>query len=187
MLNRSDINLAGTTSGRVISNTTTTSPHVMMNVGIDGLELNDMAIGSGKLISEWNNELARAEVDFDLIRLPDSVIPDTVHSLKLNGYIYPNREENNLDLRLGTQGFYLQSLEPFTESFMDSLDGRITGYIGVSGEFDHPVLQGEFDLVDSRFRVKYLNTTYYAKNEKLRIEEDWFGFDNLKLTRPKRK
>ena len=182
MLNRSDINLAGTTSGRVISNTTTTSPHVMMNVGIDGLELNDMAIGSGKLISEWNNELARAEVDFDLIRLPDSVIPDTVHSLKLNGYIYPNREENNLDLRLGTQGFYLQSLEPFTESFMDSLDGRITGYIGVSGEFDHTVLQGEFDLVDSRFRVKYLNTTYYAKNEKLRIEEDWFGFDNLKLT-----
>jgi len=182
ILNRSDIKLSGTSSGRIVSNNTTTNPLILMDVAIEELELNEMAIGSGKLISEWNNELKRAEVDFDLIRLPDSLIPDTVHSLKMNGFIYPSRAKNNLDLRLGTQGFYLQSLEPFTKSFMDSLDGRITGYIGVSGEFDHPVLQGEFDLVDSRFRVKYLNSTYYAKNEKLRIEEDWFGFDNLKLT-----
>lgn len=182
MLNRDDIQLSGTSSGKVVSISTATNPLVLLDVSIDALELNEMAIGSGKLISEWNSELARAEVDFDLIRLPDSLIPDTVHSLKMNGFIYPNREEENLDLRLGTQGFYLRSLEPFTKSFMDSLDGRVTGFIGVTGEFDHPVLQGEFDLVDSRFRVKYLNTTYYAKNEKLRIEEDWFGFDNLKLT-----
>lgn len=182
ILNRSDLKLAGTSSGRIISNKTTTSPLILMDVAIDGLELNEMAIGSGKLVSEWNNALERAEVDFDLIRLPDILIPDTVHSLKMSGFIYPTREENNLDLKLGTQGFYLQSLEPFTRSFMDSLDGSISGFIGVSGEFDQPVLQGEFDLMDSRFRVKYLNTTYYAKNEKLRIEEDWFGFDNLKLT-----
>ncbi len=181
MTNKEDLVLGGTASGKITSQSTLSNPNVLMNVSILGLELNEMPIGSGDLVSVWDNEQKRAEVDFDLIRLPDSIIPDTLHSLKVAGFIYPNREKHQLDLKLGTQGFYLKSLEPFTNSFMDSLDGKVTGYIHVDGEFTHPVLEGEFDLVDTRLRVKYLNTLYFAKKEKLRIEEDWFGFDNLKL------
>ncbi len=181
MLNREDLDFAGVASGSVTARNALQSPSLSSNVKINGLEFNQMPMGSGKLQSKWDNELQRVEVDFDLIRLPDSIIPDTVHSLKIAGNIYPNNEQQQLDLSLGTDGFYLKSLEPFTKTFMDSLDGRISGSIDVLGQFSQPILQGEFDITDTRFRVKYLNTTYYAKKEKLRIEEDWFGFDNLKL------
>ena len=175
------MNIDGALSGFLALNSLKTNPHIMSDIKLDNIVINDKPLGTGVIESYWNHDDMRFEVDIDLTRYPDSLIDDTVKALKIMGYYYPQGGDTAFDFHFSTEGLYLHTIEPIVSRFIDNIDGKVLGSLELKGGILTPKLVGELEFDSAKFRVAYLNTNYLVHNQTLRFEDEWFGFDDLKL------
>ncbi|MCB0481738.1 MAG: translocation/assembly module TamB [Flavobacteriales bacterium] len=173
--------LNGEIGGVIAINSLATNPYIMSDIELKDIAINEKVLGTGVIESFWNHQSSRFEVDVDLTRYPDLLVKDTVKSLKLMGYYYPNGGDTAFDFFFSTEGLYLHMIEPIVSRFMDNIDGKIYGSLELQGGINSPVLVGELEFDSVQFRVDYLNTSYLIHNETLIFKEDWFGFNRLRL------
>lgn len=134
------------------------------------LEFNHQKIGDGKLISLWNSEKQKFDIDVNFFE-------KQLDKLSLKGSYYPKRKENRMDIILQLDSFPAKIMEPFTAGIIDRIQGTISGKTDIKGNLDSPLLNGAFRMNDIQTRVIYLNETLFVDDQEVFIRPNLIGAD----------
>ena len=100
--------------------------------------------------------------------------------LYLEGFYYPNRKQDQIDLDLSIHNLSIGFINVFLRDYVADLEGKATGEVRIGGMLAAPDLSGSFDLARTQFRIKYLNTLY-SLSGKLKLDNELLGFDEVVL------
>lgn len=105
-----------------------------------------------------------------------SVENNLIETVSIAGNIYPERTDNNLDIKVLFKETDLLLVEPFIRKLVSNVKGKASAEITIKGSFNDPDLGGYIDLMDAGVTVIYLKTPYkfsktiYFKNDIINIE-----------------
>jgi len=149
--------LNGVISGDFGVNNVFDLPNFFSALEIDGLEMNQVAIGDAVINSHWNHENQSVDVATEIIyhgNVADSKV------LHLNGSYKPMRRNDNLDFSLELNNFHLEAMNSFVKGFVSDLDGVLSANMKIGGSVNKPELSGSLKFMRTSCRIDYLNTKY---------------------------
>lgn len=102
--------------------------------------------------------------------------------LKANGEILLKNKKNNYNLSL----FLPNSKLNIVENFLTGIVSNISGFaqsdkIKLTGKFEEPTLSGKIQLVDTRFKLDYLGTSYQIPKAELEFVKNKINLKPLKI------
>lgn len=172
-----DIKLEGIINGNLNLGMIGISPTFISNIKIAGLKFNDQYLGQARILNTWDN--VNKSIYFRAQIVTDS--SENVNEvLLLNGYYYPFKEKEMLDIVVKFNDFKLPSIEPFLDSYVTEIKGSTSGEIKLNGTIEKPILTGYANINESSLIINYLNTRYSFSNL-IVFEEDMLRFDKLVL------
>lgn len=121
------------------------------------------------------NASSRYLADVNSLSLVGSLVRESEKILDFKGD-YLIGKENPLHGILFLNDFNLGVLNAFSIPEVTDYSGFANGQIGITGDITAPSLDGYIDFQDAIFKINYLNT-YYRFNERVRVEDGWFGID----------
>ncbi|GGG48753.1 DUF490 domain-containing protein [Bizionia arctica] len=145
-------------------------------ITIDGLIVNELALGSFDASIVGNEDLTNYNVD---IKIKD----DQTQSLSAVGDIRLINDVSTIDVDVLFDKFKLSFINSFLVDVLSDIRGDVTGVAKVTGNLKEPDISGELNLNNSGLRVPYLNVNYdFADNSKVSLTNQSFIFNSLKLT-----
>lgn len=143
-------------------------------IAVDSILLAGYELGSLKGVSEWDNGNKKLGIDAKLLRKGHEVV-------KIDGTYSPRaKETKKLNVRTVLDGASLQILQPFINDFVSDLNGTAIGILKIKGSPAAPVIKGDVFVYQGKFKVNYLNTTYYL-SDRIRFRDGFIGGKNLLL------
>ncbi|WP_281614603.1 translocation/assembly module TamB domain-containing protein [Flammeovirga sp. SubArs3] len=145
------------------------------HVDVKDLEVDDYFLGdlSGK--SQWTKD--ELNVDFNIT---DSLSD----KFTLLGSYYPNKIEDQLDMKLQVKKLPLGIFQPYVDEVVSVLDGVATGWIKISGKKEAPKLWGNVIAEEGNIRLVFLNVDYLFGEEgestKIEVRPDKITTTNFK-------
>ena len=167
------VDLLGTANGKASIIGVYDDLSLITNLNLDSLFINDVEIGRSSLKSIWDSEIQSLLVDGNLGDEHSDV-------LRLQGNVFPLKEENSLDLNLEFNHFPLELIKPYLVDYLADIEGNLNGNVKVNGVSNQPLLRGMLDLKQTHFHINYLNTDYRI-DDKVVIEPDFIGFNLIKI------
>lgn len=128
-----------------------TQPRVYGHLDIDSLEIDEYYLGDVIGESEWTKE--KLSVNFQIL---DSLSK----KFHLSGNYFPNKAENQLDMKLEVNDLPLGIFQPFINEVVEKLEGVTTGWVKISGSLKKPKLWGSVFAKEGLIRLIYLNVDY---------------------------
>lgn len=174
LMRRYGLNLDGFLSGDIRLIDVMTDINFLADLQISDLELNGEELGRAEIKSTWNTD----QSVFLNVNLEKQGNKGAYKPLYLEGFYYPKKETNQIDLDLSLHNFSINFLNPFLKEFVADLEGRATGSIQIGGTIKAPDLSGRMDLIRTQFRIKYLNTLYSLSGT-LNLNNELLGFDEV--------
>ncbi|NEQ53748.1 MAG: DUF748 domain-containing protein, partial [Leptolyngbya sp. SIO3F4] len=144
----SGFDLRGTIDGGVALRSVRDNFTFNSNIHLNGVVLNQYPFGSGLIRTEYIREKQELEMSAWLVN-------DEQRTLNLTGSYFPQREEENIDVRADFQEFPLRNLEPFLKEYASEIEGVLKGSATVTGNISEPKVRGELALKDFSSRVAY--------------------------------
>ena len=144
------------------------------NNRFENLVINKQEIGTGSIVSSYDNSL-------DKLTLNGGLYKDAIKTIGFSGYYLPKNEKNNIDLRISLDQFQLKLLNPILEEYVRFDHGTIGGNVSIKGEINEPKLYGGFYTEKVKTHIVYLNTDYTIDQQTFQIRPDWVGADVLTL------
>jgi hypothetical protein len=143
------------------------------NFDISNVFVNKEEVGTGWVICKYdkNKEAISVNSSFKRGGLP---------FITLNGYYYPARQKESLDLEAMVSDFKTTLIEPLAADICSPLKGKMTANMKIRGEPDHLLLSGVADVQIDTVRLNYMNTVYSAKGL-VHIEDNSFAMENLEV------
>ena len=151
------------------------NPTIVSNLNIDSLHLNDEYLGTASLLNTWDNVNNSIFVQSEIVRKGSS---GEGQVLAVNGFYYPFKSEESLEIDISFNRFKLRAIEPFIADFVNRVEGQASGDFLLRGSVAKPVLKGKVELRRTSMVVNYLNTKYSFSNEII-FEPDRISFDKL--------
>ncbi|HEY6162114.1 MAG TPA: hypothetical protein VI112_12860, partial [Bacteroidia bacterium] len=143
------------------------------NFDFDRIFVNKEEIGDGAMICKYDKRK-------DAISINGSFKRGELPFIKVNGYYYPTREKESMELDAVVNDFKTTLIEPFAADICKPLKGKVTANVKITGDFSHPKLNGIADLQIDTVRLNYLNTVYNCKGM-VTINDTSFGVENLEV------
>lgn len=140
----------------------------------DSLVIDGLEVGRLQGSSVYDHVQKNLNVDLDLFYQGE-------RNVKLYGDFYPQRKENQIDMRLQIDKFRIALLEPFIEKQLSELSGEVNGTVDLTGKTDQMFLDGSLSLTDFVGTVGYLKTKYSVPNGAINFEQDFIGMDAVKV------
>ncbi|MFC2123865.1 translocation/assembly module TamB domain-containing protein [Bacteroidota bacterium] len=144
------------------------------NLGIDEFVFVKFPVGDINISSKWEDDKKRMNIQMAVVGKEGD------RNIDLNGFYYPARENNKLDLIAEFDNANLNVIEPFYADLISNLRGFTKGEFHIGGNFRNPILQGEGLVKDGTVKLDYLNTDYTFEGEVLFTENE-IGFRNIQL------
>lgn len=144
------------------------------DLGIRDFTFNDDTLGNAKILSKYDSE-------GEVIGTNLSIIKGTAKILEVNGNYYLTRKENNLDMRVRLNNFYLHTLERYIDDIVSDIHGKVSSDLQLTGTANKPVFNGTVDLAKTSLIINYLNTRYSFTTQ-VRVKENELEVKNLTLT-----
>ena len=138
----------------------------------DSVTVQDKLVGDIRFTAGWSKSKGGVELNGAITRGP-------VKALDFVGRMLPEKD-NLLDIDLVLDRFDLTFLEPYLPSAISEIQGRVTGTIDVTGNLDHPEVNGMVDMENAGLRINYLNTLYTFSHQ-VKIAPDMFALDLVDL------
>lgn len=151
------------------------SPYITSDIFINNFGFNDDYIGDLTVNSIWDNNKKAFKVGANIIYRGNIGSDST---MKLNGFFYPQRENENFDLDVLLNNFKLSILEKYIASFSSDLTGIANGELHIGGTLKKPFLEGDLRLTVRRFKLDYLNESYHF-SDVLKIRKGHIEFDSI--------
>ncbi|MBN2747530.1 MAG: translocation/assembly module TamB domain-containing protein, partial [Bacteroidales bacterium] len=145
--------------------------------GIDGFMFNNTLLGQAKISSFWNELRNGIAINMATELRGISGNKDLV---EISGYLFPEKEEDNLDLRVYLDDFPVESMQPFLSSFASEIKGTASGKLNVSGTFAKPLLAGKLKTNIPKLVVDYTKTTYAFQDE-IEFTHNYLGITDGKV------
>lgn len=151
----SPMNIGGVLNGalQIEKNDQKENYHYQSDLSIDSLAIDDLFVGNMKGSSEWEVSKSRIKLDFGIDR-------ESINTISLTGYYYPDNDTDQLDLDMSFKEADLKLASPFVENSISDLEGWSNGNINISGNMDLPVLRGNSTITGGKFTYDYLGVTY---------------------------
>ncbi|WP_258103365.1 translocation/assembly module TamB [Marinoscillum sp. MHG1-6] len=143
------------------------------DINIGELYVDDIFVGDINGESEWSDELGRLSIDFAIKR-------ESINTIVLAGDFYPDRREDQLDMKLNFDQANLILLSPIVTGTLSNVSGTADGEITIKGIATSPLLKGFCRVSDAKFTYDYLGVTYIA-NGRLNVDNESIVIDYLLL------
>jgi hypothetical protein len=131
----------------------------------------------GFLLGELRNHVQWKQNE-QLLAIESRMLRDNREVLLLNGTY--KQVNNLLDLNINLKQTEIKILESFLSEIVSNLGGRVEGKLRVYGQADSPQIVGEVFVASGRFKVNYLNTTYFF-DDRILFEDDRIVVKRLRL------
>lgn len=128
------------------------NPYILTLDSIQNLKLNGEKWGELKLLSNWNSETEKLDVNLFTKR-------GRIKTINLTGDYSPQKNQFNFNLDINK--LKLELLQPFiAEHLTFYKGGRINAKIKLTGTPENPLVDGFLYLKNANFTVNYLKTKY---------------------------
>jgi hypothetical protein len=175
-----DLNMSGNISGFLKFGQLADAPRLDADLSLENLAVNGEKIGDGQFRTHWNPETQQFNVNMDM-RNVGKMKASKGKVFLITGTVSPYKTDSVFDLHFETEGLKLMVAEPFINEYVENIKGQLMGELHLAGTPAHPLMSGNMRLDSVSFKVKYLNTSFQIHRQKLRIENDFFGFDQLAI------
>ncbi len=174
LLMNDGINLDGFLSGDIKLIDVMRQVNFLADLHINKFGLNGEELGIIEIKSTWNTDKSI----FLNVNLEKEGNKGSYKPLYLEGFYYPDRAENQIDLDLSIHNLSIKFINVFLKDYVADLEGNATGYVNINGTFKAPDFSGNIDLARTQFRIKYLNTLYSLAGT-LKLNNTLLGFDEV--------
>jgi len=147
-------------------------PIFSSDLKITDLTVNDSLIGEGIIYNNWNNNNKAVEMQFAIKNNNHEII-------HLNGDYFPLKNKINFNLALRELKIHL--LSPFTNKFLNKLNGEIYSDLSIIGDINSPKINGNLFLRKGKFRVNY-TAVQYNSDAHFKIHNNNLHIERLELS-----
>jgi len=162
MIPQNVINIDGIVDGVVSLKKENDNLLFTSDLNFNQFRVNDNLIGEGKVKSSWNTQDRYLKLDGQYFR-------EHIPTISFMGNYYPYKSEENLDFNLKLYQTNLDLFKVYTKEYISNLKGLANANIKLTGTFSEPKFNGKIDLMNTSFRVIYLNTNYHINNVTLML------------------
>ncbi|MBS1638218.1 MAG: translocation/assembly module TamB [Bacteroidetes bacterium] len=150
------------------------------NLRFSSLKVNNRLIGQGEITSMYN-----ADQDFVAINgysafANDLMTGAPLKNFNFNGFYYPKKTENSIDIDFNCNPFDLVFLQPILKDIVTFKNGYVNGSGKVSGTPDKPLINAQLSVAKCVMLVDYLNVQY-SIGGKIDIMPDQLNFNNMEV------
>lgn len=138
------------------------TPYFNANLMIDSCMINNQALDTVRLISNWNAELNLLNLNLDS------------RQVTAGGFMTLGKKETGMQFNVDFSGFELALVAPFLTSFSSLFEGQLHGNFDIGGTLDRPLIHGEAFVDNGALKVDFTNVTYRFS--------DSIQFDNNEVT-----
>lgn len=172
LVNFHSVEFSGLASGTVNAKSVFDNPYAHTNLTVRDFKFQNGRMGTLIAKALWNNK--DKQIDIDAVA-DDGPERRTI----INGYVSPER--NYIDLGIEAEGTRLEFLESFCGSFMTNVDAYTHGKLRLHGDLSFINLTGEA-VANGKVDIKPLNTTYWLRNDTIRLIPDEIIFKNAAVS-----
>ena len=165
--------LSGTFNSEVLVNSNK-EEKVKVKAVIDSLVLNQISLGNLEFLSFFNKKSNVASVVTNL------KAEENHEYFSAHGFYDLEDSISPLNFNLSLNKIPLKLSEEFIRDYVSDMNGFVSGDLELKGNFEKPIIRGDYSIEEGRSRVNYLNTNYlfYAKGN---ISESKIALDTLTL------
>jgi hypothetical protein len=173
-LNRYQISLNGTATGRgeVVHNAYGYA--VGSDVDVDDFQFNGVAMGYFQGNTAWDNIERKLFIEANLFQAKDRLDNDL---LTISGSFDPRNKF--IDLTGKIDSLNIKILEPYLKSFASKVEGFGTGELTFKGQISKPVFEGMVLLKNATLGIDFLQTNYFIDRGVIRFVDTGFIFENI--------
>ncbi|MBI3511221.1 MAG: translocation/assembly module TamB domain-containing protein [Bacteroidetes bacterium] len=178
-----DVTLSGfITSESAVSDLYNT-PIFTSNSDFHTLKINDQKIGDGEVDAVWENAKNAVYLHGHFTKgIIDDITNKAIDNIIFDGFYYPSKKENSIDINSSFTGMELGILAPLLKDYCSMMKGQFGGELHLTGTPSKPLLNGKMDVSVRRAIVDYLGLSLAAFTQPVYIEENSFFFDDFKVT-----
>ena len=127
--------------------------HLISEMSVLDLIVDENYVGNLRGESIWEPNNARLAVNFQVKR-------KSVNTLGINGFFYPEKDQDQLEMEVDFKKAKLELLSSLFEKNISNLAGDANGNVTISGNLNDPLINGYGDISDGFFTYDYLGTSY---------------------------
>jgi len=177
LLAKSDIDIDGVLNGDIELVDLYKSPNFITDIKISSVSFNKNKLGDLNILSTWDKERKGLYVNTNLV-YTGNYKSDT--TLFVEGYYYPNDNNQNFDFHAKLNQLKLRSLTHYFKSFSSKFDGQAIGNLTLKGSIKNPEINGKILLLRSTIKIDYTGVEYTISNsDSIEINTNYFKFTNL--------
>ena len=150
LVNFHSVEFGGFASGHFSGHSIMSSPEASGHLDVAGFTFQEGRMGNLHLDAKLNNQ--KKQIDLDAYADEDGKT-----LLNIGGYVSPQREELDLDIK--TTNEHLDFMHSFCSSFMQDIDATGSGQLRLFGSFSGVNLEGQM-IIDGALTVSSLNCRY---------------------------
>jgi len=165
--------LQGNANGYVLLKDIYNNIFLDSQLNIEELVINKFLIGDIEGKATWDNSIQKLNINYNINRFNEQI-------LTLIGTYDPNNKTSALNINIDLNDTDLQILEPFIKDDLSNLGGKAKGELFLTGNLNAPILKGEVNVINGKFKYNYLNTTY-TFNDKIYFLANEIGVRNLQV------
>lgn len=182
-LKKQDLQLKGIVNSRTTVSNLFGDIVFTSNSSFSKLNINNEMLGDGDVeaLYDRRKEAIYLQGNFSKgLKDPETDLP--IKNLVFDGFYYPKKKEQSLDMELRIYAMQLSILQPYVKEYCTIRGGQFGGTLDIQGTPANPKITGSIDLTAKALTVNYLNTTYWVANQNIRLEENSFVLENFKIT-----
>lgn len=173
LLRAGNTKLGGIVSGDLALKDVYNDLQVQTDLSIAGLSLNNDTLGNAMVKMQYKGDKSVIGTKFVITR-------GSVNVIDISGDYYLSKPDENLDMTVRLNNFYLHTLERYMEGIVTDVHGKVSSDLKLTGSFDKPAFNGTVDFVKTSLIVDYLKTRY-SFTSTIEVKENEFVIDGLKL------
>jgi len=170
-----NIDLDGIINGKLNYSLIKNNPTLVSDINIGDLTLNNEYLGDADILNTWDNVNNSVFIKSHIIRQGNVGKGEVFLA---DGYYYPFKENDNLNIDVSFNHLKLKIIEPFVNTFVKDLEGSTSGKLEIRGSAKQPIVIGSANMQRTSMRVVYLNTKYSFSNS-IEFIKNGIRFDKL--------
>lgn len=100
-------------------------------------------------------------------------------------YLYPSGsidfDKNTLDIKVDMQQIPISFANQYIDDLVDSLQGKASGKLSISGPMNNPVIVGNMNIKEASGKLIYTACSYKLDDFNVRLNENAISFDPIKI------
>ena len=152
---------------------------ISSDINFKDLKLNNKLIGYGEVKSEYNPEKEYVNID-GYSAFSKDFDGNLMKNIIFNGYYYPKRKEENIDIKFKAEPFDLSLLQPYLKDILTFKVGYLNGNGTVTGTIDNPQINAKLKFFKCVMIVDFLNVQYSVSGY-VDVMPKQINFENLEI------